>query len=267
MLHSIYRIALSVLILFSFSIFTTNAQTVSFNVTTVTYGGNYAPKHCFAMWITDSSGKFIKTINRQGGARVGYLTNWVSNSGQNVVDGTTGATITSHNYAYTSSSKTVSRIPFQWNCKDLNGNIVPDGTYFINVEFTEKNATGKTAKYTFVKGTSDQNLTFTNVSANFTNATLTYTAPIVSTINQTKNAADYKVFFSNSSKLLQLKYDAQYHESVVMTIYNEAGKSLYKKYQPDENFSVVLSKFTTGVYFVKFVDKSGKNQTNKIIVR
>jgi len=267
MQHFLYRIALSILIIFTLSISKANAQSVTFNITTVTYGGNYSPKHCFAMWITDSSGKFVKTINRQGVDRVRYLTNWVSNSGSNVVDGTTGASLSSHNYAYTSSSKTVPRIPFNWNCKDSKGNIVPDGTYYINVEFTENNTTGKIAKYTFIKGTSDQSLTFPNVSTNFTNATLTYTAPVVSAIDQIENAADYKVFYSNSSKLLQLKYDAQYHESVVMTIYNEAGQSIYKKNQPDENFSVVLSKFAAGVYFVKFVDKSGKKQTNKFIVR
>ena len=262
-LNKKYFITLLV-IFFSFSL--TYAQTVTFNVTTVSYGGNYAPRSVFAMWITDASGKFVKTINRQGSARVGYLTNWKSSSNQNVVDATTGATLNSPNLATTSTGGSVSRRPFIWNCKNASGALVPDGTYYINVEFTENNATGKTAKYTFVKGATDQNITFNNVNSNFINATLIYTAPVTA-ISKTESAQKYDILFSNSTKQLQVSFDAQYHQAVTMDIFNQAGKLICKKNQLDDHFSIGLSKVSTGIYFVKLTDKSGKSQTNKFIVK
>jgi len=266
MLHSIYRIALSIAIICTLSISATKAQSVSFNLKTVTYNGKYSPKHVFVLWITDASGKYVKTINRQSKNYTSKLTTWSGNSGTRTTDGITGASLTSHNQGLTGS---VTRIPFTWNCKDYSGNLVADGTYFVNVEFSEE-STSKYYKFEFTKGATSATTNYTNVTTSpgkyFQNASLVYNAPTTS-LDKTASVSDYKVYYSNSSKLLQLKYDAQSHESVVMTIYNAAGKSLYKKNQPDENFSVVLSKFAAGVYFVKFTDKSGKKQTNKIIVR
>ncbi|HEY5499934.1 MAG TPA: DUF2271 domain-containing protein [Bacteroidales bacterium] len=268
MLHSMYRIALSILIIFTLFISKTQAQSVTFRVTTVTYGGGEAPKHVFALWITDTNGKYVKTINRQSKNYTSSLTSWSSNSGSKTTDGITGASLTTHN-APLNKIGGVSRIPFLWDCKDYNGTLVADGNYYVNVEFSEK-GTSKYIKYAFTKGSTSDNLSFPNVTTNpgkyFQNATLVYTA-LASSISQTESAKTYDLYFSNSSKELKLYFDAQYHESVEVSIYNLSGKVLYKKSNIDSDFSVGLSKLPTGVYFVKLTDKSGKNQTNKILIK
>jgi len=268
MLHSIYRIASCILIIFTLSISTAIAQSVTFNVTTVTYGGGEAPKHVFALWITNSSGKYIKTINRQSKNYTSELSNWYSNSGNKTTDGITGASLITHN-APLNKTGGVSRIPFLWDCKDFNGTLVADGDYYVNIEFSEKGAS-KYIKYAFTKGSTSNNLSYPNVTTNpgkyFQNATLVYTA-LATSIYQTENTKTYDIYFSNSSKKLILYFDAQYHESVEVSIYNLSGKVLYIRNNIDSDFSVELSKLPAGVYFVKLSDKSGKKQTNKIIVR
>jgi len=244
------------------------AQSVTFRVTTVSYGGSEAPKHVFALWITDSNGKYVKTINRQSKNYTSELTSWSSNSGSKTTDGITGASLTTHNAALNKTGG-VSRIPFLWDCKDFNGAFVADGTYYINVEFSEKGAS-KYIKYAFTKGATSNNLSFPNVTTSpgkyFQNATLVFTA-LASSISQTESAKAYDIYFSNSSKELRLYFDAQYHESAAVSIYNLSGKVLYKKNNIPSDFSVGLSKLPAGVYFVKLSDKSGKTQTNKILVK
>ncbi len=66
----------------------------------------------------------------------------------NVVDATTGPTLTSHQTHTTT-----------WNCKDLQQNIVPDGQYIVCVEFTEKHAQGPYYEIPFEKGTTSIHLT------------------------------------------------------------------------------------------------------------
>ena len=115
---------------------------VDFSVTTATYGGAYKPAHVLAIWVTDASGTFVKTLKRQAWGRRGYLTQWVANSEENAVDAITGATLTSHQ-AHN----------LVWDCTDVDGSLVPDGVYRIRVEFTEDNGTGKITPDTHIQFT------------------------------------------------------------------------------------------------------------------
>jgi PKD repeat protein len=123
----------------------TSGGDLSFTVRTVTAGGNYAPKHVLVIWIEDN-GAFVKTRLLRGNARKQYLYTWkasttAAGSPYNVVDAITGATLTSH------TTHTVS-----WDCRDLDGNIVPDGEYSVWVEFTDKHDQGPLYSISFTKG-------------------------------------------------------------------------------------------------------------------
>jgi hypothetical protein len=239
------------------------AQTVIFNVTTVTYSGNYAPKNCFVIWVTNASGTYVKTINRQSKNYTSYLTNWYSNSSNKTTDGVTGATLNSHNYAYTTQGGSISRIPFSWNCQDYNGNTVADGTYYINVEFTEHNGTGKTAKYTFVKGSTDQSISYSNVSSYFTNATLSYTAPATALKNTTTESIH--IFYQKEDKTLQIQYDETSHSQVQLALYNLAGVSCKRQILTSGESTLDLSKLLNGLYIVKLTDTNGCLKIQKIL--
>lgn len=113
---------------------TLRAQTdgsATFQVTTVTAGGTYAPRNVMAIWVTDANSNFVKTLKRQAQTQMRWLSRWGASSKSNVVDGITGATLSSHQaHAVT------------WNCRDTNNVVVADGTYRIFVEFTEFNGAG-----------------------------------------------------------------------------------------------------------------------------
>jgi hypothetical protein len=142
--------------------------TLSISVTTSSTGGNYAPRNVLAIWIEDSSGKFVKTLLAYANTRKTHLNTWetsttASGSVYNSVDAITGATQSSH------ATRTCS-----WNGTDYTGKQVADGTYKIWMELTDKNATGNTGTFTFTKGPNDQKLTpatipsFSSISINWT---------------------------------------------------------------------------------------------------
>lgn len=110
--------------------------------TTVSVGGKYSPSHVGAVWITDSSGKFVKTLQEWGTKRQGYLTKWKASSGSNTVDAITGATLKSHGTH-----------KLDWNCTNVSKAAVPAGTYNVNAEFTEQNGAGPTFSASFTVGT------------------------------------------------------------------------------------------------------------------
>lgn len=115
--------------------------TVVFNATTLPAGGNYAPRHVLAIWV-EKDGNFVKTRKAMANQRKQYLYKWAASSNYNVADAITGATLTQHQ-AHT----------IEWDCKDVNGNIVPDGDYKMIIEFTDKHAQGPYYEVQFNKGT------------------------------------------------------------------------------------------------------------------
>ena len=98
-------------------------------MTTVTARGRYAPDNVGAVWITDSSGRFVKTLKTWGLRRLGNATAWQTASLGNNVDAVTGATRQSHG-------------PLQatWNCTDVSHQPVVNGSYTLNVTFAESDA-------------------------------------------------------------------------------------------------------------------------------
>jgi len=120
------------LILSSLIISSWAGGTVSVDVTTDSYNGAYAPKHVMAVWVTDQSNKFVKSLEVDASNFVTKLTQWLSMNGtQNRVDAVSSASLLGH--------KTHN---LTWNCTDASGNGVPDGTYRVWFEMNETNQTG-----------------------------------------------------------------------------------------------------------------------------
>jgi PKD repeat protein len=148
----------------------TTGGLLTFTVRTVAAGGNYAPKHVLAIWI-EKDGAFVKSRKVMATVRKQYLYTWVASSNYNTTDAITGATLTSH------QTHTIT-----WNCKDLNGNIVPDGDYTVWAEFTDKHAQGPVTHYTFTKGPNSMHLTppdetyFKDLVVDFTPCVADFTA-------------------------------------------------------------------------------------------
>ena len=153
--------------------------TLTFTVRTVSYGGSYAPRNAGAIWVTNSSNQFVKTIKIWAQSYRSKLVKWVASSGNNTTGAITSASLNSHQL------HTVT-----WNGTNTSNVAVPDGDYKINVEFAEHNATtnnpGKYKYVTFTKSAVAVDITPANETY-FTNMHLTWApvAPANGTISGT----------------------------------------------------------------------------------
>lgn len=109
-------------------------ETVKVTFETTNPGGRFGDKNVHVVWVEDSNGVFVKTLDLWGNKRVHNLTNWFEASGskRGEIDGITTATL-----------KTYGRYESEWDMTDKQGNTVPDGEYRINLELTNGNAKEK----------------------------------------------------------------------------------------------------------------------------
>jgi hypothetical protein len=244
------------------------AQTMSFTVSTKNPSGSTGNANVFVLWITTSTGAYVKTINRQSKNYTSDLSAWCTNSGTKTTDGQTGATISSHNYPY--SSGTTKRIPFTWDFKNYLGTVVANGTYYINIEFKEESTSRQYVKYQFTKGTTSytQTLTGTMVTGTascFTSPSLVYTAPTVA-LTPTE-ATDFEYIYSKSERSLQLEYDAASHNSIKLQLVNLKGQTVYTvRLKGSGKESVQLPDCCKGIYLLRLTDKEGWSQTKKLLL-
>jgi flagellar hook assembly protein FlgD len=143
--------------------------TLTFRARTVDTNQQYSPSNIGAIWVTTSSGTFVKTLKRWGTHYLQYLTRWQSASNGNTVDAITGATLNQHALHNVT-----------WDCTDVSGSVVADGDYKVWIEFTERNGSGPYYSVSFTKGSSPVTLNpaaqtyFTNLYLQFVPET-TYT--------------------------------------------------------------------------------------------
>jgi hypothetical protein len=144
--------------------------TVTFRVTTSDPAGNYNG-YVLAIWITDGSGTFIKTMKETSlSTRDRYLYAWIANSSKNIVDAITSATI-----------KTTLTQTLTWGCTNLAGALVADGDYRIRCELTDQNGQGPITPVDhirFTKGPAPVTMTPAN-SGPFSAMQLTFTPTFV----------------------------------------------------------------------------------------
>ena len=107
---------------------------------TQTVPAGTAVKNVIAIWIEDFAGNFVKTRQRfVGNSTQDHLPSWAEKSGGsastatsplcNIVDAVTGATLTASTTPTAFGTQTIT-----WDGTDVNGNIVPDGIYAVNIE-------------------------------------------------------------------------------------------------------------------------------------
>ncbi|HEY3666776.1 MAG TPA: DUF2271 domain-containing protein [Polyangiaceae bacterium] len=140
---------------------------LSVTVTTTAPGGNYEPRNVGAIWIADSNGKFVKSLEVWGAQRLSRVVAWnaatkAAGASGNKVDAITSATLSSH--------KTHKET---WNCTDYKEATVPDGNYRIYFEVADSNSGGPNIFETFTKGSSPA--TTTASMSNFQNITIAFT--------------------------------------------------------------------------------------------
>lgn len=246
------------------------AQSMSFTVSTKNTSNSTSKPLVFALWITSSTGTYVKTINRQSKNYTADLSAWVSNSGSKTTDGMTGASLPSHNYAYTTNGGSTKRIPFTWDFKNYSGSLVADGTYYINIEFKEENTSRQYIKYAFTKGASSYTITptgsmVTGTATCFTSPSLVYTAPAVAI--QNPQAATFDFTYQPSNRSLQLEYDAVNHSRVELRLVNLKGQTLHQaNLKGLGRESIQLPAVAKGIYVVRLTDGEGWSQTRKLLL-
>ncbi|MBI5384129.1 MAG: hypothetical protein HZA90_05525 [Verrucomicrobia bacterium] len=128
----------------------------SFTVNLLSIPGNYAQR-VDVYWVTDAAGHFVQTVRRDAGTRHGYLDQWDAVRGSwpwdAPVDGYSGATI-----------NTWGTFTVNWDCRNTNNVLMPDGEYRFWIEMTDRNGQGPytTNGIHFYKGITNVNRTYPN---------------------------------------------------------------------------------------------------------
>jgi hypothetical protein len=109
----------------------------------------YGPANCGAIWIEDTTGKYVATPAIWALLRKRPLFFWQARRcKQDEPDAITSATLDTHR-AHS----------VMWDGKDLKGNVAPDGMYVLKIEVTEDEvALGRIGDFPFVKGTEPMTL-------------------------------------------------------------------------------------------------------------
>jgi len=192
--------------------------TLTFTVRTVSYNGSYHPQNIGAIWITNSTNQFVKTIKIWASERRSHLVKWVQSSGNNTTGAITGATLNSHQLHSVT-----------WNGNNYQNSVMADGNYNVNVEFTESASTtsnpGKYKTISFTKGSAPVD----NVPASdayFTNLHLVW-APVVANEDENNISAPQilKQNYPNPFRAsTSISYYLKQNSHVTLDIYNAKGQ-------------------------------------------
>jgi hypothetical protein len=132
-------------------------------------GGKYAPKNCGAVWIEDSFGFYVRTVNVWAAERRMSVVAWfqsVCQTDPTIPDAVTSATLPKP------AAHTVT-----WDTKDWRGNVVPDGVYTVWMQVTENEIfpEGPFMTIDFTKGPAPVTVPIMKPVRGFENVQLVYT--------------------------------------------------------------------------------------------
>lgn len=122
-------------------------------VTTVSPGGRYSPRNIGAIWVSDGSDRFIKTLNVWADRRARYLKRW---------NAATSAAMLPANRTDAISSATKSSHSIRsgtWNCTNTASVPVSDGPYKVCFELTDYDGDGPYNCVAFTKSPAPFTLT------------------------------------------------------------------------------------------------------------
>lgn len=219
---------------------------VVFSVLTVSNGAAYSPSHVLAIWVKDELGNFVISRKVMANNQKRHLVKWVENSGQNSVNAITGATLPNH------VMHTVS-----WDCRDLNGNLIPDGNYEIWIEYTSRNSanggdSGPSTKVLFNKGTEVVNLAPADENY-FRNITLNYSPLNVHVDNSLPAVLNFKTFPVPFNKMLNIELTLTDPEYIHIAVYNQKGQRVKE---------IVNANLPSGLNILKW---DGTNSGNALV--
>lgn len=220
--------------------------TMTFTVRTVTYNGSYHPNNIGAIWITNSSNQFVKTIKVWASERRSNLVKWVQSSSNNTTGAITGATLTSHQLHSVT-----------WNGKNSLNASIPDGSYNVNVEYTESSSTtsnpGKYIVVPFDLGTTSADIVPTS-NAFFTDMHLVWTpvppanGTIAGQVTNTQNQPISGAVITAGTQTATSSSTGNYSLSIVPGTYN-VSCSVGSYITQTQNNIVVTSNQTSTVNF------------------
>ena len=235
---------------------------MTFTVSLTSHNAGYGLKHVSAIWIENASNVFVKTKYRMASGHTlsNHLQVWTANSAQNVVDATTGATLTSY-----------TPITVVWNATNVSAAVVADALYRVYVEFTWDDGTANhdTTSVKFTKGVSAVHLTPAN-KTNFTGMTLDW-VPTFTGISDYQAKENFSITPNPVNNESTINYSLTELSDVTISLYDISGKLvkvICDENQGAGNYSWPLSvkgKVKPGVYFVKMY--TGKVQhTQRILI-
>ncbi len=240
---------------------------VTFSVRTVTSNGTYSPKNVLAIWVKDVQGNFVISRKVMAANRKMHLVQWVASSGNNVVNAVTGATLSSHQLH-----------TINWDCRDQQGNLVPDGDYEIFVEFTERNsanggAAGPSTKVLFTKGSQVVTLAPAD-QTNFKDIQLNYTPLNVGIEEFAAQSIRSTVFPNPFTDYVKVGFTLPAQSYIQVSVYDETGKRIKELVDGELPIGEQFiewdgradngRKVAPGVYFLRFFYQ-GKMSTHKLL--
>jgi hypothetical protein len=206
------------LVFFIFSMINTpsiaqTSGTLTFSVTTAEPPGGYSGVHVIALWIEDTNGNFIKTKIRYAQNRVQYLDRWIASSASNVVDATTGATLSSHG-----------TLTFNWNATNTSGSVVPDKYYKVWIQMSDRNQSGTLVSVTFAKDIGPQHITPAN-SGYFTDMVLDWN-PVIGVNEIEREKLAFHCEPNPFKDKTTIHYSLPRNADVTITLHDATGNTL-----------------------------------------
>lgn len=227
----------------SFGLFAQTYGELTVSATTSEAGGNYNPRNVVAIWVENDNGEFVKTLMAYAQNRKTHLNTWQASTGAvgseyNTTDAITGATRNSH------ATRSCT-----WNGVDYNGDLMPDGTYSVWMELTDKNNTGNYSSFTFTKGMAADTQEPADVSS-FGNISIHWQPSGVGiTLIEKQNL--YSVSDNPGNGFYKIQ-GAHFDEITITTM---SGKLIYKGQSPN----IDLSNERNGMYLLTITSNNQKS--------
>jgi hypothetical protein len=235
------------------------AGSFTFTINPVAHNGSYGAKHVVAIWIENAAGTFVKTKLRQSSSStIDHLATWTSNSASNVVDATTGATLT-----------TYAPLTVMWDGTNVSQVVVADGDYNIWIEMAWDNSktTDKTVtSFAFTKGSAAVHLKPANTSL-FTDIALDW-VPVVTGVSNKSQSKNISVFPSPTKGLLNVEFKVLEGDCQIQ-VANSVGDivSEVKVTKGSAGVKTIdLSKNADGVYLINILYANKADNLNYKII-
>lgn len=230
-----------------------SAGTLRVSTLTSNAGGNYAPRNIVAIWVEDASGNYVKTLLVYANNYKQYLTHWKSKSQYDRTDAISGATVNSH----------ATRV-CNWDGTNTTGVVVPDGTYRICFELTDKNATGNYSYFEIEKDSLAHSLSPANVPS-FSNISIIWTPESINDIMEYSSHIQCSIAPNPNYGQFKLQL-TEVPEKATIEFYNALGQLI--QVENIENSSETYDlKPHTGMIFYTIVSENRVVFRGKIIVR